>query len=168
MGARYRVLDDRGDTLVELLIALVVISLAIVALIGGLLATTAASTTHRNLSTLDNVLRAVDSSIQAAIDPPPSSTASPILYQRCATTSTYQIAGPLYPTSQLAGNSVSVAVIGLTASATMKATVGSNPAVSAGTTSSSGAGIATFAAPGTAGSYSVSIAPGRRRSRREL
>lgn len=48
---------DRGDTLIEVLLALVVIGLSVVALLGGLAASISGSATHKGLSTIDAMLR---------------------------------------------------------------------------------------------------------------
>lgn len=150
---------DRGDTLIEVLVAVTVISIAVVGLLGGLLTTTAASTLHRNTTTLDGVLRTFDSAIQARVDAPPaSSPSSAPIYKRCATPASYQLAGSIYPGSQATGSPVSVPVVGLDAGAAVTAVFGTN-SVAAGTTSSSGAAIATFTVPATttAGSYPLTL-----------
>lgn len=163
MGFRERdgLRPDRGDTLIEILIALVVISLSVVGLMGGLLNSASSSTTHRNLATLDSVLRSTGTSVQAAVSGAPGSAPdSQPLFTRCA--SSYAVSGPLYPSTQAAGSWVSVPVIGLAANKSLTATVGTAAPVTAGTTSSSGAAIATFTIPAsvTAGTYSVSLTDG--------
>jgi Tfp pilus assembly protein PilV len=49
--------SDRGETLLEVLLALLVVSLGVVALMTGLATSIAGSSAHRNLSTLDTVLK---------------------------------------------------------------------------------------------------------------
>lgn len=48
---------DRGDTLVEIIIALAIISLTVVALLGALVTSLATAGVHRSLTNLDTVLR---------------------------------------------------------------------------------------------------------------
>lgn len=151
--------SERGDTLIEILVALLIISTAVIALLGGLVTSASTSATHRNLATLDNVLRSFGASTTEAVSGQPGSGpgAAP-LFARCARG--YQIAGALYPAAQDVGGPVSVPVMGLAESSPITATVG-GATVRAGTTSTSGAAVATFAVPSLpAGSYPVAISDG--------
>jgi prepilin-type N-terminal cleavage/methylation domain-containing protein len=49
--------SERGDTLIEVLLALVIISLSAVALLGGLATTLSSSGEHRSLADIDTVLK---------------------------------------------------------------------------------------------------------------
>lgn len=48
---------DRGDTLVELIVAIAVLSIAVAALLGALITSWGSSSEHRSLTTVDTVLR---------------------------------------------------------------------------------------------------------------
>jgi type II secretory pathway pseudopilin PulG len=50
-------LEERGDTLIEVLVAVVVIALAVTAIVGALVATIGASGEHRNLAVGDSLLK---------------------------------------------------------------------------------------------------------------
>src|SRR5579862_6029681 len=56
-AASKRVRGEAGDTLVEVLIAIAIIGLTVTALLGGFTTSISASTEHRNLATLDTVLK---------------------------------------------------------------------------------------------------------------
>jgi type II secretory pathway pseudopilin PulG len=57
-GCRVRrVPSEGGDTLIEVLLALVIISLSVVALLGALVTSLASSGEHRSLSDIDTVLK---------------------------------------------------------------------------------------------------------------
>lgn len=64
--------DERGDTLVEVLIAIVILGGAVVALLGGLLTTTAASVSHRSLATVDAVLTSFAETARSSIQLQPN------------------------------------------------------------------------------------------------
>ncbi len=67
------VITDRGDTLIEVLIAVVIISLAAVALLGTLTTSLAASGEHRSLSVDDNLLKSLAESAKQSVELDPSS-----------------------------------------------------------------------------------------------
>ena len=48
--------SEAGDTLIEILIAIVIIALTVTALLGGLVTAITSSTTEQSLSTVDSVL----------------------------------------------------------------------------------------------------------------
>ena len=77
--------DEAGDTLIEILIAIVILGIASVALLVAFAASISASAVHRSIATFDTVLRSATqqaiSQIQQQPDP---------LYVSCAYTSTYQ------------------------------------------------------------------------------
>jgi type II secretory pathway pseudopilin PulG len=63
LGQRHR--SDRGDTLIEILMTLVVLSITVVSLLLAFSTSIAASAEHRNLAVSDNVLRSVSESVFA-------------------------------------------------------------------------------------------------------
>lgn len=73
--------DDRGDTLVEVLIALAIVAIAGTALIGTLLTSITASSEHRSLTGDEAALKSYAATAQQAIQ----RQASP-LFTGCATT----------------------------------------------------------------------------------
>jgi large repetitive protein len=56
--------SEQGDTLLEILIAILVIALTVTALLGALVETITSSTQHRTLSTLDNLLNSFSQSVE--------------------------------------------------------------------------------------------------------
>jgi type II secretory pathway pseudopilin PulG len=90
----WRVPSEQGDTLIEVLIALVIMSLAVVALLGGLVSSITSSAEHRSLSTIDTVLKSYAETAKYDIELQPSPW-----YLDCASvtssTSTYKgVTGP--------------------------------------------------------------------------
>jgi len=85
--------SDDGDTLIEVMIALLVISVTTAALMTGLATSIGASATHRNLATLDTVVRSYAETIKADVQ----LQAAP-LYQDCAWITTTNVGG--IPTAQ--------------------------------------------------------------------
>ncbi len=79
--------DDRGDTLIEVLITLIVLSVSGLALLTAFTATITGSAQHRSLAANDVVLRTVAESAFSAIQQQQSPE-----YQPCATTATYSSA----------------------------------------------------------------------------
>ncbi|MFN8028521.1 MAG: type II secretion system protein [Acidimicrobiia bacterium] len=73
-GARERGRGERGETLVELLVTVVIMGSAIVALVAGVATAVASSDTHRQDSTAEGVIRSYAERVQAAT------------YTDCATT----------------------------------------------------------------------------------
>lgn len=76
--------SDAGDTLIELLIALVIISIAVTGLMGALLTSITTSGEHRSLSVEDTMLRSYAEAYENQIQFQPSP-----VFQECATVSQY-------------------------------------------------------------------------------
>jgi type II secretory pathway pseudopilin PulG len=84
--------SQRGDTLVELLVALVVIGLTAIALLSGFGASISATSEYRNLSGLDTVLKSFveSATYQLGLQPQPPTTSSiNPQFTPCATVTTY-------------------------------------------------------------------------------
>jgi len=64
VGTKRLVRSEQGDTLLEILIAIVIISLTVTALLGALVTTLTTSTEHRSLSTLDTLLSSFAQSVE--------------------------------------------------------------------------------------------------------
>jgi prepilin-type N-terminal cleavage/methylation domain-containing protein len=60
--------DDRGETLIELVVAIAILGIAAVAILGGLLLSTQTSTIHRNSATSGAYVRSFAEAIQADVD----------------------------------------------------------------------------------------------------
>lgn len=60
--------DDRGDSYIEILVTLVIVSITVVAIIGALLTSIQSSTEHRNLATDDNVIKSAVEVLKAATE----------------------------------------------------------------------------------------------------
>ena len=103
---------DAGDTLIELLIAMTIISIAVIGLMGGLLGGIASSSTHRSLATLDSVIKSFAESSKFAIQ---QNAGGVPLYRQCASSYTY--ASAPYPRTGGNGTTVTVFATGLTGSA---------------------------------------------------
>lgn len=94
---------------------LVIVSLAIVALLGGLLTSASISATHRNISNLDAVLRSLaetaryDIETQASFGPSRGPQ-----FQPCAQPSQYKVVSNPYPQNGAVGTAVTVFTVGLT------------------------------------------------------
>jgi hypothetical protein len=97
--------NESGDTLVEVLIAIVIISLTVVALMGTLTTSITSSAEYRSLATVDTVLKNFAEAIKNEVQLGPTP-----LYSPCATS--YQVANE-YPTSAVIGAGVTVFATGL-------------------------------------------------------
>jgi len=64
--------SDRGDTLIEILIALAIIGITVTALLGALMTAIASSAVHRSLANLDTVLRSNAEEAKYVIELQPS------------------------------------------------------------------------------------------------
>jgi type II secretory pathway pseudopilin PulG len=93
---------ESGDTLIEILVALVIIGLTVVALIGMLTTSVTSSAEYRSLSSVDTVLKGVAESMKGAIQIQSSGGSS---YTNCAMS--YQVVNE-YPTNGVAGGYITV------------------------------------------------------------
>jgi type II secretory pathway pseudopilin PulG len=93
---------ESGDTLVEILVAIVIIGLTIVSLMGVLTTSITSSAEYRTLATVDTVLKDVGDAIKSDIQPQ-SPTSS--IYQNCAMS--YRVVSE-YPTSTVPGGYITV------------------------------------------------------------
>ena len=147
--------DEAGDTLVEVLIAVLIASMAVIGILGALLTSTSSSISHRNMTTFDAVLKSFAETARNAIE---TQTSTP--YACPAPSPYYQVAGPLIPSSGPPGTPVGVLGTGFTASGGTYAgaTFNGSAITSAAAPSSSTSGaITTFSVPSSlpAGTYSV-------------
>src|SRR5438445_9447922 len=62
-----RMRDDKGETLLEVIISVVILGLVVGAFFSSIITTTTASTTHRNLVTADAVLRDYAEATKSAV-----------------------------------------------------------------------------------------------------
>jgi type II secretory pathway pseudopilin PulG len=154
---------EEGDTLVEVLVTVVIISMAVVALLGGLLTSTNASVTHRNMTTLDAVLRSFAESVRADVETQSTNGSAGPQYALCATAANYKVVGAPYPRTGPVGSVVDVFSTGFNVSpgpipgATFAGSPlpNSGPAVAVQGASSSGA-ISEFHIPAEpAGTYAL-------------
>ena len=72
--------DDSGDTLIEVLMSLVIMSITVVALLGAFSTALSASAVHRNLAVTDTVLRSVSESVYSAFQ-----QTNPAIFASCPT-----------------------------------------------------------------------------------
>ena len=139
-----------GDTLIEIIIALVVIAIGVVALIGALTTSITSSATYRSLSTIDTVLKnfADATKDQIQLETPNPTTASiyaTSTYANCATS--YRVVTE-YPTSTTASGSVTVLATGFLPSHSVTATV-NGVAMPSAMSDSNGSVVDTFTLPMT-------------------
>src|SRR3954463_4871413 len=80
--ARLSTRDDRGDTLVELMVALVIMATAVVALVGGIGTSVKASDIHRKMTKSGVYLRAFAEAVEKSVANYPSG------YTECTASST--------------------------------------------------------------------------------
>jgi type II secretory pathway pseudopilin PulG len=80
--------SDQGETLVEVLLAVVVIGLTVVALLGGLVTSITASAEHQSISSIDALLKsyAETAKFQIELQPTVASPPSAPLFQDCSGT----------------------------------------------------------------------------------
>jgi type II secretory pathway pseudopilin PulG len=101
--------SEAGDTLIEVLIALVVIGLTATALLGGFSTSITASADHKSLATIDTVLKSFieNATYQIELEPAVAHSSPPIpMFTPCATTSSY----PLTSTSTQSGVTYSATI----------------------------------------------------------
>src|SRR5262249_50287058 len=94
--------SERGDTLIEVLVAIAVISIAGVALLGSLLTSASASVTHRNVTNLDGILRSFAESARYQIQTQPADGSVGPQFRPCGVGSAppqYNLASDPYPNS---------------------------------------------------------------------
>jgi large repetitive protein len=146
--------DESGDTLIEILIAIVLISLSVVALLGTLTETITSSAEHRSLSTLDTVLKNFADAVKYDVQFQPAANS---IYAECATN--YQ-AVSVYPTSAPAGTGATV--FGTDFPPNQSATVKIGSFSSTTTVNGNGSVSATVTLPSnmTVGSQAVSVTVG--------
>lgn len=141
--------DERGDSLIEVLFAVVIIALAAGPLIGALLESIAASAEHRGLATADTLLK---SFAETAVSEIQTSPLQGTAYQATTTPSYRLLSNP----SKMSGpvtTVVTVFVTGFPATSAFTVKVGGKTAALDGVTQYGSAGSAgarlTFAIPGT-------------------
>jgi len=153
--------SEAGDTLVEVLVAIVIIALTVTALLGALVTAITSSTTEQSLSTVDSVLNSFAQSAQFEIQ-------QANMFTNCTTTPYRFISSPS-PSSGPAGSSATVFVTGFAASKGLAVTLtptgggGAVPATitSGSTTNGNGDAAVTFTVPnGMTGPQSVSVSDG--------
>lgn len=148
--------SERGDTLIEVLVTVVIISIAVTALLGGLLTSTSASVTHRHAADLDSIVRSFAETVRHNVETeqpvgqPGQAGASASSFQPCATSSSYQIASDPYPRTGPSGapaatTAVTVFGIGLATPATV--TVGGTSATVLSSTGDITGSTTTFLVP---------------------
>ncbi len=145
--------SEQGDTLIELLIAIVIIALTMTALLGALVTALTTSTTQKGLSTVDAILNSFAQSAQSEAQQS---------FVNCTTTPYRLISAPM-PSAGPVGASVTVFVTGFTAGHGLTVMVGSAPATisSGGTVGLNGDAAVTFTVPsGVSGTPSVSVNDG--------
>ena len=76
--------SERGDTLVEVLITVVIVGLVAAAILGALLIAISSSTEHRNLANDDSILKSAIEAVKVQAQLPQSSSNK---FQDCGTTS---------------------------------------------------------------------------------
>jgi hypothetical protein len=150
---------DAGDTLVELLVALAIISICVIGLIGGLTSAIASSGTHRNLTNLDNAIKDFTELVRYDVQLQPNSPASTPptapLFARCA--STYLLAGTPNPSSGPVGTAVTAFGSGFSGAGS-SVTIGTTTFSNAVTPTGNGNVRANFTVPPLpAGTYPITI-----------
>ena len=147
--------SEAGDTLIEILVAIVIIALTVTALLGALVTAITSSTTEQSLSTVDSVLNGFAQSAQFEVQ-------QSNVFTNCTATPYRFISSPS-PSSGPAGASATVFVTGFAASHPLTATVGSVPVtITHGSqTDSNGDAAVTFTVPnGLTGAQGVSVSDG--------
>ncbi len=150
---------DAGDTLVELLVALAIISICVVGLIGGLTSAIASSGNHRNLTQLDSAIKGFAELVRYDVQLQPNSPASTPptapLFARCATS--YLLAGTPNPSSGPVGTAVTAFGSGFSGAGS-SVTLGATTFNNAVTQTGNGNVRANFTVPALpAGTYPITI-----------
>ncbi len=152
--------SEAGDTLIEVLIAIVIIALTVTALLGGLVTAITSSSTQQSLSTVDSVLNNFAQAAQYEVQ-------QTNVFTNCTTTPYRFISAPS-PSSGPVGSSVTVFVTGFVASKGLAVSLTSTTMVSTpatitngSTTDMSGDAAVTFTVPsGVTGTQVVSVSDG--------
>ena len=84
-GASRRSLEEAGDTLIEVLVALVVMGMAFAVIVGGIGTAIIGASLQQNQTATDSLVRSAAEKIASPTDDP---------YVTCATTSTYSVPTP--------------------------------------------------------------------------
>ena len=144
---------ESGDTLIEVLIAIVVIALTVTALLGALITSITSSSTQRSLSEIDSILNSFAQSAQSEID-------EPSIFQNCPP-NPYQLVSAPMPSNGPVGTSVTVFVTGF-GSGVKSVDVGSASATNVATRlTSPGDWTISFAVPsGVSGPETVKVSDG--------
>jgi large repetitive protein len=161
--ARGAAVHDRGDTLIEILVTVAIVSIAVVALLGGVLATTTASAAGRNTTTVDTVLKSFAETARYNIQTQAPDGSSGPQFFPCASASDYKVISAPYPSSGPTGSVVTVFATGFSPSVgtpvTFTATANSSVTGSTVITASSGdqaGAMVTFSVPALQpGSYTI-------------
>lgn len=149
---RRRRRDERGDSLIEVLFAVVIIALAAGPLIGALLESIAASAEHRGLATADTLLK---SFAETAVSEIQTSPLPGTAYQ-VSTIPSYRLLSDPSKMSGPVTTVVTVFVTGFPSTSTFTVSVGGKTATLGGVTQyGSGDARITFTIPGTLASSST-------------
>ena len=167
MQSRIARCKETGDTLVEVLIALVIIGVVTVPLLGTLGTALSASSQHRHVATLDTLLKSFAETAKSELELAPPGAGYPT-YSACPSASTYALLSTPTPTNGPVGAAVTVfgtGFVGATPS-NVTVTVGGMsaavvPAQSANADTNGNIPI-TFKVPATlsAGSYKITLSRG--------
>ena len=148
-GTRF---DEAGDTLIEILVAVTITSLAVVGILGALLTTTSSSISHRNMTTFGAVLKSFAETVRNAIETQQSPSYT------CPVSSMYKIAGPLVPSSGPPGTPIAALGTGFPAAGTYAGRFnGALATWTAGPNPSTSGAVATYTVPNdlAAGTYTA-------------
>lgn len=157
--------SERGDTLVEVLVAVVIIALAVVGLLGSLLTSTSASVTNRSLAMVDSVLKSFVDTARTTIESQATNGASGPQFIACPGSGSYPVVGAPIPRTGPVGTVVTVFGTGFSSSAgvvlqstsTGASTTVTNPTFQAGPGGATAGATVQFTVPAglAAGTYSV-------------
>ena len=106
--------DERGETFIEILITVVVMSIVMVAILGSMGTTTAAGTTHRKQSELQMLLISAAERVKSNTEVPYVSCATPTTssYATAAGASTLPVASATATQPHVTGSAVSISSVG--------------------------------------------------------
>lgn len=144
--------DERGDTLIEILVAVAIIAIAFGGLLGALLTSTSSSVTNRGMTNVDAVLRSFAETARYEIQTQPEDgNSTGPLFEPCATS--YSLISDPFPTSGPTTTQVVVFATGFAANSPLTVQVGSTTVVplSGATTNSAGNSTILFKASTAAG-----------------